>query len=74
MSAYDEAPRLRQRWPDEFRDGARCGLFLRFDGAREKGGYPGGFHFWVLERRNAWFAGFSRGFHDRLHLFLKEEA
>jgi hypothetical protein len=52
---------LRTFWPDEFRDGARCGLFLRFDDNREKGGYPRGFHRWPLERRNAWFAGFQLG-------------
>jgi hypothetical protein len=74
MSAYDEVARLRRRWPDEFRDGARSGLLLLFDGPREKGGYPSGFHIWALERRNAWFAGFNRGFHDRLRLFRREAA
>jgi hypothetical protein len=68
MNAEDEVARLRQWWPDEFRDGARCAFLLRFDGDRESGGYPGGFHVWPLERRTAWFAGFNVGFHDRLRL------
>jgi hypothetical protein len=74
MNAVDELGRLRRLWPGEFRDGARCGLLLRFDGEREKGGYPRGFHLWPPGRRNAWFAGFNRGFHDRLCLFRKEAA
>jgi hypothetical protein len=68
MSAGAELAALRSRWPDDFRDGARCGFLLRFDGEREEGGYPRGFHLWPLERRNAWFAGFNVGFHDRLRL------
>ena len=55
----EEAARLRQRWPTEFRDGARGAFLMRFDGQREPGGYPLGFHGWPLERRNAWFAGFN---------------
>jgi hypothetical protein len=74
MSAYDEVARLRRQWPNEFRDGARCAFLHRFYGEREKGGYPRGFHLWALERRNAWFAGSNRGFHDRLRLFRKEAA
>ena len=74
MNAEDEVARLRQRWPEEFRDGARCGFLLRFDGEREKGGYPRGFHLWPFERRNAWFAGFNRGYHDRLSLAQEEAA
>ncbi len=68
MSAADEVARLSRRWPDEFRDGARCAFLLRFGGDREKGGYPRGFHRWPLDRRNAWLAGFNVGFHDRLRL------
>ncbi len=68
MNAEDEVARLRGRWPDEFRDGARCGFLLRFDGDRERGGYPRGFHRWPIERRNAWFGGYNVGFHDRLRL------
>ena len=41
---------------------------MRFDGEREPGGYPRGFHAWPLDRRNSWFAGFNVGFHDRLKL------
>jgi len=67
-----EAP--RSRWPAEFRDGARCGFLLRFYGEREKGGYPKGFHLWPIGRRNAWFAGFNRGFHDRSRLAREEAA
>ena len=74
MNAGEEVARLRLRWPDEFRDAARSALLLRFDGHRETGGYPCGFHIWPLERRNAWFAGFNRGFHDRLRLFRREAA
>ncbi len=74
MNAEDEVARLRQRWPDEFRDGARCGFLSRFDGKREKGGYPRRFHVWPIERRNAWFAGLNIGFHDRLRLFREEAA
>ena len=66
--------RLRQRWPEEFRDGARCGFLLRFDGDRERGGYPRGFHVWPLDRRNAWFAGFNRGFCDLSRLAQEETA
>ena len=62
-----EVSRLRRR-PEEFRDGARCAFLRRFDGQREPGGYPLGFHGWQLERRNAWFAGFNRGFYDRLRI------
>jgi hypothetical protein len=57
--------RLKRGWPDEFRDGARCGFLQRYDGKRELGGYPLGFHHWPLDRRNAWYAGFSRGWCDR---------
>jgi hypothetical protein len=59
---------LREHWPAEYCDGARCAFLLRFDGDREQGGYPRGFHEWPLDRRNAWFAGFNQGFHDRLQL------
>ena len=63
-----ELTTLREQRQAEYRDGARCAFLLRFDGDREQGGYPRGFHAWSLERRNAWFAGFSVGFHDRLRL------
>jgi hypothetical protein len=67
-SAADEVARLCRRWPAEFRDGARCAFLLRFDGDRERGGYPRGFHRWPRDSRNAWFAGFNVGFHDRVRL------
>ena len=64
----EEVARLRQRWPAEFREAARCTFLMRFDGEREPGGYPLGFHRWPLHRRNVWFAGFNVGFHDRVRL------
>lgn len=67
MSAEDDLV-PREQWPVEWRDGARCAFLMKFDGPRERGGYPVGFHGWPLDRRNAWFAGFNRGFHDRLQL------
>jgi hypothetical protein len=60
--------RMREQWPAEFRDGARCGFLKEPEGPRDPGGYPRGFQRWPLERRNAWFAGFNVGFRDRLHL------
>jgi hypothetical protein len=66
-----ELTTLREQWPAEYRDGARCAFLLRFDGDREQSGYPRGFHKWPLDRRNAWFAGFNRGFHDRLRVSEK---
>jgi hypothetical protein len=71
MNSSVEVTRLRERWAEEFRDGARGAFLRRFDGQREKGGYPTGFHLWPLECRNAWFAGSNRGFHDRLR-FVEE--
>jgi hypothetical protein len=73
-SPVDEVARLTQRWPNEFRDGARKAFLRRFDSTRQEGGYPAGFHHWPPERRNAWFAGFNRGFHDRLSLVQTEAA
>jgi hypothetical protein len=57
---------IRTRAQAEFDDGARCAFLCEFPGEREAGGYPRGFHQWALDRRNAWFSGYSRGFHDRL--------
>ena len=65
---------LREQWPAEYRDGARCGFLQKYDGRRDCGGYPPGFARWSLERRNAWFAGFNCGFHDRLRLSQTEMA
>jgi hypothetical protein len=66
QSSQSEREGLRARWPTEFNDGARCAFLRCFDGEREHGGYPVGFHRWTLDQRNAWFAGFNLGFHDRL--------
>ncbi len=66
MSEADaERGRLKSAWPDEFADGARCAFLRRFDGERERGDYPRGFHRWPLERRNAWYAGYNLGLIDR---------
>ncbi len=61
-----ERLRLKRRWPAEFADGERCAFLMRFDGEREKGGYPIGFHGWALERRNAWYCGYNLGFVEHL--------
>jgi hypothetical protein len=66
--------RLQDKWPSEFRDGARCGFLQLHEGPRDPGGYPPGFNNWQLERRNAWFAGFNVGFHDRSRLSKPEAA
>jgi len=66
VSATDEGMRLRERWPAEWTDGARCAFLRSFDGEREKGGYPLGFHRWPLDRRNAWYSGYNRGRCDRI--------
>jgi hypothetical protein len=68
MTPRGEVARLKRLWSDEFRDGARCAFLRQFDGDREAGGYPRGFHRWSLDRRNAWIAGFNVGFHDRPRL------
>lgn len=56
---------LHCKWPKEFADGFQYGATGKELGERLKGGYPVGFHFWPLERRNAWYAGFNQGYHDR---------
>lgn len=66
MNVEREIEALRARWPDEFRDGARVGFLRRFNGAREAGGFPAGFHAWPLERKNAWYSGHNVGRLDRL--------
>jgi hypothetical protein len=53
-----ERAAIRAEWPTEFNDGARCGFSGEFDGPREQGGYPVGFHKWPLECRTAWTKGF----------------
>ena len=44
--------------PREFADGAK----RAFSGNRL---YPPGFKDWPLDRRNAWFAGWNKGYVDR---------
>ena len=66
--ASREVARLRNKWPDEFRDGARLGFLGRADGEREAGSYPAGFHEWPRDRRNAWFSGFNCGRLDRANV------
>jgi hypothetical protein len=60
MNAESERAAIRKQWPAEFDDGARCGFSWKFDGQREQGGYPKGFHEWPIERRNAWYADLTR--------------
>ena len=73
MNPSVELTRLRDRCSAEFRDGTRCTFLQRYEGDHDKGAYLRGFHDWPLDRRNAWFAGFNVGFHDRLR-FVREEA
>jgi hypothetical protein len=69
MSPVDaERARLKRAWPCEFDDAARCSFLGRFDGPRERGGYPAAFRRWPIDRRNAWFAGFNQGLCDRRRL------
>ena len=60
-----ERKRLKQAWPDAFRDGARCAFLSKAEGERERGGYPRGFFGWPLEERNAWFCGYNIGLLDK---------
>jgi hypothetical protein len=63
---------LRRQWQDAFDDGAQCAFTGEYPREREPGGYPKGFYFWPLEKRNAWFAGFNLGLIDRAR--FEEEA
>jgi hypothetical protein len=49
MAPRGEAARLKRLWSEEFRDGARCAFLRQFDGDREAGGYPRGFHRWSVQ-------------------------
>ena len=69
--AWADSDGLRRRWPDEWVDGARCGFLQRYDGKREPGGYPLGFHRWPLERRNSWFCGFNFGRPERQRALME---
>jgi hypothetical protein len=66
MNAETERARLKDKFPAEFRDGARTAFLGKGDGTREKGSYPLGFHSWPIDRRNAWFAGFNHGMLERV--------
>ena len=75
--------RLSMRnWPPQtllsrYRGAPTCGRIMGITPGRDEGGMiadPRGFHVWPLERRNVWFAGFNRGFHDRLRLEREEAA
>lgn len=67
-SNFYELTSIRNQWAAEFGDGLRCALTHEYEGPRECGGYPQGFHRWTPDRRNAWFAGFNHGFHERIAL------
>ena len=56
--AAAERERIRLAYPAEFNDGAKRAY-------QSDPLYPSGFHSWPLDRRNAWFAGFNRGYCDR---------
>jgi hypothetical protein len=56
--AAEERERIRRAFPQEFADGAK----RAFSGDKL---YPFGFLGWTLDRRNAWFAGFNKGYFDR---------
>jgi hypothetical protein len=65
----DEIAILRALWPAEWERGARTG----FEGEPDGGSYPPNFHTWPLDRRNAWFSGFVRGYLDRLRITSEKE-
>jgi hypothetical protein len=62
-----ERKRWREAYPAEFNDGVRIGFFGEAKTERDPtgGGYPHGFHQWSIDRRNAWFCGFNRGYIKR---------
>jgi hypothetical protein len=71
MSPDAERARLQRAWPDEFADGERCAFHQRYDGPREPGGYPKGFHRLPLERRNAWYCGVNFGLLERQRALME---
>jgi hypothetical protein len=52
---------LAARWPAQYADGVAVGLGEKPESPREPGDYPKGFHTWLPERRNAWWAGANMG-------------
>jgi hypothetical protein len=73
QDARGEVEQLRSKWPAEWKDGARLAFLQIHEGPREAGGYPAGFNSWELDRKNAWFSGYVRGFLDRLSISLSEK-
>jgi hypothetical protein len=72
MSAADAArARLSCAYPDAFRDRERSAFLQRYDGPREPGGYPKGFHSWPSEQRNAWWCGFNLGLLERQRALME---
>jgi hypothetical protein len=71
MNAPHEVKRLAGQWPDEFADGERCAFLGRYEGKRQPGGYPTGFHGWSLDRRNGWYAGFNFGLLERQRALME---
>jgi hypothetical protein len=71
--AETERAAIRAAWHVEFDEGARCGALQKFDGEREAGGYPLGFHSWPLERRNAWYAGFNAGYTEKKKMEAQDD-
>jgi hypothetical protein len=63
--ALEERERIKLAYPDEFADGAK----RAFTGDHL---YPPGFAAWLLERRNAWFAGFNVGYCDLTRARLED--
>lgn len=52
---------LAARWPAQYADGLAVGLGEKPESPREPGDYPKGFHTWLPECRNAWWAGANMG-------------
>jgi hypothetical protein len=63
--ARREIERLASAWPDEYRLGYRFSRQGKADPPCDRAGYPEGFHSWPLDRRNAWWAGWNRGYQAR---------
>ena len=57
--AQREIDRLASAWPKEFRLGYRFGFQGKADPPCDRAGYPGMFHSWPLDRRNAWWCGWN---------------
>ena len=72
--AETERARLKQAWPDGFRNGTRFAFLGKTEGERERGGYPCGFFGWSLERRNGWFCGYNVGLIDKQRARTEMEA